>query len=175
MGVDTYKALEVKQLEVSEGGTLTRKSQVYKYPCRLGNPGATATKGYVKTGIDTCMLTLVAAATADTWVVCLSGVHEGDIITSIGIVGQIESGGNAATIDYELKEITAVATGCTTASIQAGTQISKSADYLVDETTAVAVPHTVDCGKALFFLVTCTTAAATNIELLHLRVTITEK
>jgi len=182
MATDVIPALEVKQLVVSSGGTMitsgmtkTRTGQIYKYPARLGNPGANTDVGFVKTGVDGCILTVAASTTADTWIVCVPNLHQGDIITSMGIVGQIESAANTVTVDYELKEMTPVATGCTTASVQAGTQISKSADYLIDETTAVAVPHTVDCTKALYFLITVTTAAATDVELLHLRLTITEK
>ena len=171
MGAEVFRNIAIGK----EAGSMVRAEQIHKYPCRLGNPGATATVGYVKDGaLDSCILTLAQNATADTYVCCIPHLKEGDIITAIGIVGQIESAGNTVTIDYELKEVTPIATGCTTASIQAGTQISKTADYLVNETTAVATPHTVDCSKALFFLITCTTAATTDIELLHLRLTITE-
>ena len=149
-------------------GSFRRDEQIFRYPARLGNPGTTATVGYIKTGINTGMLTLAQSATADTWVIHLSGLHEGDIITGMGIHGQIDSGGNAVTVDYELREQTAVVTGCTDASVQAGTQIAKSADYLIDEHTDVATPHTVTEGKLLYLLVTCTTAATTDIELLYL-------
>ena len=175
MARDVIPALEVKELIISDTGSLTRTSQVFKYPARLGNPGATATVGFVKTGVDTNIVTLAQNATADTWVVHLPAFHQNDIITAIGICGQIESGGNAVTIDYELKEATAVATGTTFASIQAGTQVAKSADYLVDETTALATPHTCTGGELLFMLVTVTTAATTDVELLHVSLTITKK
>ena len=171
MGAEVLRNITIAK----EAGHCVRNEQIHNYPCRLGNPGATATVGYVKGGaLDTCILTLAQNATANTYVCCIPHLKEGDIITDIGIVGQIESGGNAVTIDYELREMTPVATGCTDASIQAGTQIAKSADYLVNETTAVATPHTVDCSKSIYFLITCTTAATTDIELLHLRLTITE-
>lgn len=152
-----------------------RTSQVYRYPASAGKAGGTATIGYSNTGIDNDMVTLAASATADTWVIPLTGLHEGDIITSIGIAGQIESAANTATIDYNLRAKTAIATGSTDASIQVGTQISKAADYLVNETTAVATPHTIITGESPYMLVTCTTAAATDIELLYISLTITQK
>jgi len=179
---DVDQTREIKQLVVSSGGTFTmsgatktRTGQVYKFPVRVGNPGATATVGYVKSGADTCMLTLAQNATADTYVIHLTGFKCGDIVTSMGIAGQIESGGNAVTIDYELREMTAVATGCTDASLQAGTQIAKSADYLVNDSTDLATPHICGEGEQMYMLITCTTAATTDIELLYVSLTVTEK
>lgn len=181
MGREVMPTLEVKQLVVSSGGTLitsgvtkTRTSQVYIYPASNGKAGATATVGYVNTGTNTQMITLAQNATADTWVIPLD-LKQGDIITAIGICGQIDSAGNTATVDYALRAQTAVATGCTDAVIQAGTQVSKTADYLVNETTAVAVPHTIVTGVHPYMLITCTTGAVTDVELLYVSVTVTEK
>ena len=175
MGVDVYHALEIKQLEISTGGTLKRNSQVFRYPAGAGKAGATATVGYVNTGIDNDMVTLAASATADTWVIPLTGLHEGDIITSIGICGQIESAANAGTVDYALRAKTAVATGSTDALIQAGAQVAKTADYLMNETTAVAAPHTIVSGESPYLLVTCTTGVAVDVELLFVTLTVTQK
>ena len=182
MAGDVIQALEVKQLVVSSGGTFvnsgtthTRTGQIYHIAASRGRPGATASVGYVATGTDKPILTLAASATADTWVIPITWIHEGDIITKMGIHGQIESAGNGATIDYELRKMTAVASGSTDASVQTGTQISKTADYLVDDSTDLATPYTIICGDCLYMLVTCTTAAATDIELLSICVELTEK
>jgi len=175
MGTDVYQSLEVKQLKVSTGGTFHRAAQVLQFPASTGKAGATATVGYVNTGVDTQMVTLAQNATADTWVVPLPNLKEGDIITAIGIQGQIESGGNTATVDYDLRAQTSVASGCTDASIQAGTQVSAAADTLLDGHTTMAADYTVIHGAVPYFLVTCTTAAATDIELLKLEIQITQQ
>ena len=152
-----------------------RDSQVYHIGAQTGRPGATSSVGYVVSGTDKAILTLAASATADTWVIPLTWLHTGDIITSIGIHGQIESGGNGVTIDYELRKLTAVATGCTDASIQTGTQISKTADYLVADSTDLASPYTMACGEAPYLLITSTTGAACDIELLTICVTVNKR
>lgn len=175
MSTDVIQALEVKQLVVSTGGTYTRAGQIYHIAASRGRPGATSSVGYVSTGTDKPILTLAASATADTWVIPITWMHEGDIVTKMGIHGQVESAGNTATIDYELRKMTAVATGSTDTSVQAGTQISKTADYLVNDTTDLATPYTIVCGDCLYMLITCTTAAATDIELLSICVELTEK
>ena len=182
MGTEVDLTREIKQLVVSSGGTIiengvtkTREDQVMQFHAALGKAGATSGVGYINTGTDTGMVTLAASATADTWIVPVSGIKEGDIITGIGILGQIESAANAVTVDYALRAQTAVATGSTDAAIQAGTQVAKSADYLMNESTAVAAAETVAAGKSYYFLVTITTAASTDVELLALKLEYTEK
>lgn len=139
-------------------------------PAMSGRAGATATVGYVNTGADTNLVTLAQSATADTWVIPVMGLKEGDVIKSIGISGQAESGGNAFTVDYALRATTAAAGDCTDAAIQAGTQIGASADTELNGVTAVGTPHTVIDGESYYFLITCTTAAATDIQLQHVTV-----
>jgi hypothetical protein len=168
---DVKQSLHVRELIA---GSIERPGKVYHYPAAYGRPGATATVGYVNTGRDTGMVTLAQNATADTWVIPLH-LREGDIITSIGIHGQGDSGGNAYTVDYALRAQTAATAGCTDAVVQAGTQIAKTADYLINDVTAVATPHTVLEGNGYYMLITCTTAAVTDIELLNIELTITEK
>jgi len=168
----------VGALAVSTGmtlaGTYQRTSQTYRFSAMTGRAGATATVGYVNTGVDTDLVTLAQNATADTWVIPLTGLHEGDTLQSIGISGQIESGGNAVTVDYELHKTTAVATGCTSVKIQSGTQIAKSADYLMADSTTISVPPTVTAGESYFMLITCTTNAACDVELQYVTLTLTQ-
>ena len=151
-----------------------RSSQIYQFPAVNGRPGATATVGYVNTGVDTNLVTLAQSATADTWVIPLN-LHEGDIITAIGISGQAESAANAFTVDYALRATTAAAGDCTDALIQAGTQIGASADTLIAGSTAVAAPHEVISGESCYMLITCTTAANTDIQLQHVTLTVTQQ
>ena len=138
--------------------------------------GATSTVGWALGGgaADTGLLaTLAASATADTLVIPIPNLKVGDTITGFSIHGQLESAGNAATLDADLRAMTPVATGSTDASIGAITQVSKTADYLVNETKS-ALTETVTAGKGYYILVTGTTAAVTDLEITSVTVTVTE-
>ena len=137
--------------------------------------GATSTVGWALGGgaVDTGMLaTLAASATADTLIIPIPDLKVGDTITSFTINGQIESGGNTATLDADLRAMTPVATGSTDASIGAITQISKTADYLVND-SKTGLSETVTAGKGYYILITGTTAASTDIEITSISVTVT--
>jgi len=175
--VINVKELIVNKLDVQTStdfatGTVNRNSQVYNFPCMDGKDGATGTVGY-NTDNDTAKLTLAQNATADTWVVPLQ-LKNGDIINSFRITGQIDSAGNTATVDADLRAITAVSTGSTDASIGAITQISKTADYEIDD-EKTGLTHTIISGNTYYVLITCTTGATTDIELGSIEVTINEK
>ena len=156
-------------------GSFQRNEQVYHVPITSGFTGGTSSLGYVKNGRDYSSVTLAQNATADTWVVALPRLHNGDVITSIGIHGQLDSAGNAGTIDYELRSITPTTAGHTDASIQAGTQIAKSADYLVNETTALTTPYKIIDEASIYILITCTTAATVTVELTDIHITINQR
>jgi len=143
---------------------------ILQIPAMTGRAGATASVGYVNTGVNTNLVTLAPSATADTWVIPITGLREGQVITKIGISGQAESAGNAFTVDYALRATTAAAGDCTDAAIQAGTQIGASADTELAHTTAVATPHQVIDGESYYMLITCTTAVNTDIQLQHVTI-----
>lgn len=153
----------------------SRDTQIYQFSAMSGRAGATASVGYTNTGVDTNLVTLGASATNDTWVIPIIGLHEGDVITAIGISGQAESAGNAFTVDYDLRATTAAAGDCSDAEIQSGTQLGASADTELAGTTAVGTPHTVIDGESYYMLITCTTAASTDIQLQHVTVTVNQR
>lgn len=137
--------------------------------------GATSTIGWALGGgaVDTgLMATLAASATADTLVVPIMGLKVGDIITAFTVHGQIESAGNTATLDADLRAMTAAAGDSTDASVGAITQISVTADTLVS-TSKSALTHTVLAGNGYYVLLTATTAASTDIQLVAISVTTT--
>ena len=160
---------EVSGRIVPTTGALYRKGQVYHFAARNGSLGGTT--GFVinnDTGIATCP----ASQTAATFCIPLN-LKEGDIINSFKVSGQLESAGNTATVDVDLRTTTAAATDLTDASVGEITQISKSADYLIaDEKTGLT--HTVISGNSYYALVTVTTAAATDVALQGVEVTVTE-
>lgn len=130
----------------------------------------------VRAGADSFMATLAASSTADaTLVFPLHGLHVGDVITGYHLIGQIDSAGNAVTLDAQLYESLAVAAASTHTGKTgtAMTQLSVTADTKVNELNAVkkfaaADLVTVAEDAAYFVLVDATTLASTDIELLGL-------
>lgn len=135
-----------------------------------------ATSGWtVRAGADTWMSTVAASQTAGTLVVPLPGLQEGDVIVGYHLLGQIDSAGNAVTLDAQLYEFVPAASGSAAAALTGTdmTQISVSADTKVDELTATkafagTAEVTVARDRTYFALLTATTGATTDIELLGL-------
>jgi hypothetical protein len=165
-------------LNIAEGGITVTGSVVRTGQQRIINTEAKvgATAGWVLGGgaVDTgLMATLPAAQTASTLVVPIPGIKVGDTITSFQVNGQIESGGNAATLDADLRKMTAVAAGSTDASVGAITQVSVTADTKVAAAkTGLTEVAAVD--ENFYVLLTGTTAAATDVELVNISITVTE-
>lgn len=151
-------------------GTQTRTSQVYHFPARAGSQGATGTWSIAN---DTGVATVAASQTAATFCIPLA-LKQGDIITSFMVSGQLESGGNTATVDADLRATTAATADLTDASVGAITQISKTADYKIAD-SKTGLSHTVISGNSYYVLLTVTTAASTDVAIQGVEVTVTEK
>lgn len=135
-----------------------------------------ATSGWtVRAGADSFMATCAASQSAATLVVPIPGLVEGDRIEGYHIVGQIESGGNAVTVDCAIYESLAVA-AASTHTVQPGTsmtQLSVTADTAMTESNTKKVfadtqRVVVKAGAAYFALITATTNGSTDIEFLAL-------
>lgn len=130
---------------------------------------AGATAGWVVTGADDGLARLPASQTAATLVVPLPGLHIGDTVTGVSIVGQVESAGNTATIALDVRKETAVAADFTDASLDTAASGDLTADTLITSAgTAVAVTGLTEVlaeGEMLYALVTATTAAATDVAI----------
>jgi hypothetical protein len=114
------------------------------------------------------LATMAAGGTASTLVVPLDGLVVGDLIEAFHLLGQIDSAGNAATLDCQLRKLSATAAGVVDSLIEAATQISVTADTAVTETNSeqvLTVPETVAENSTYYLLVTGTTAAATTVTL----------
>jgi len=151
-------------------GALSRANQVYHFPARSGSEGATGTVGIAN---DTGIATIAASQTAATFCIPLN-LKAGDVITGFMVSGQLESAGNTATVDADLRATTAAAGDLTDASVGAITQISKTADYLIAD-SKTGLSHTVISGNSYYVLITVTTAASTDVALQGVEVTVTEK
>lgn len=137
--------------------------------------GATGTV-VVGAGVDDASLFTVAASqTAATAVVPITGLEVGEIITGFHLIGQVESGGNTATVDAALYSITAAAADLSTGAVSGAaiTQVSVAADTALTSANAgvSGLSVTVAADTTYFVLITVTTAAATDVDMAGVAIT----
>lgn len=120
------------------------------------------------------LATMPAGETAGTLVVPITGLEEGDTITGFSVLGQLESGGNAATLDADLRKLTAAAGDLTDASVASITQISETSDAIVNASKVLSSGEVVGADETFYVLLTGTTAASTDIALQAVKVTVTK-
>lgn len=138
------------------------------FPANAGAVGGTA--GWTNanaTGTARCP----ASQTASTFRIPVT-LPVGTKIKSFTINGQIESGGNTATLDADLRATTGVAAEPTDASLGAITQVSVTADTLVASSKTLATVATVTAGLSYYILLTATTGASTDIQVLSAEVVV---
>jgi len=159
-------------ITVESGGSIARTA-VERLVGTRAKVGATA--GWtVGAGNDLpYMGTVAASQTAATLVVPLDGLKVGETITGFKVIGQIESAGNAVTLDADLRKITTVAAEPTDASVGAITQISVTADTAV-ATEKTGLTEVVAANETYYVLLTATTLGSTDIILQGLTYTVTE-
>ena len=148
----------------------TGVQKVYNTEGKIG-----ATAGWVLGGggVDTgAMATMAQSQTAGTIVIPLAGLKVGDTITSFTVHAQIESAGGTVTIDADLRHIDNTAADPVDASIGAITQVSVTADTAVAQQKA-ALTHVVLATDAYYILITGTTAASTDVQLINIALTVT--
>lgn len=130
-----------------------------------GKVGATA--GWVVTAAtDICHATLPAGVTAGTLAIPVSGLPVGSTVIGFEVHGQVESGGNTATLDADLRKTTTAAGAITDASVGAITQVSETADAVV-AATKDGLSETIADAENLYILLTGTTAASTDLDITH--------
>lgn len=131
-----------------------------------GKVGGTA--GFVVAVADNvALVTCPASQTASKLVVPVPTLKVGERITGFHAVGQIESGGGTATFDLELRKMTAAAADVSDASVASITQLSVAADTIISASNSrkAALDQVVATDESYYFLVTVTTAAATDVAL----------
>lgn len=125
--------------------------------------------GWVVAAADNVdLITCPAGQTASKLVIPLDGLRVGMGIMSFNLVGQIESGGNAVTVDADLRVHTAAAADVTDASVASITQLSVTADTIMGEANTrktLTTVREVALGETYYIVVTATTGAATDIAL----------
>lgn len=132
--------------------------------CKVGG-----TAGWVvAAAANTALVTCPASQTGSTLVAFLPGIKPRWKIKSFRLLGQIESAGNTVTLDAELRKHTAAAADVADASVASMTQVSVTADTVLDATNAkkvLATPETVGDDETFYLLITATTGASTDIAL----------
>jgi hypothetical protein len=164
--------LTVRSLTVPSSGSINR-SAIQRLVGNRAKVGTTA--GWTVGAANNIgeMATVAASQTAATLVVPIDLLKVGDTITAFKVVAQIESAGGAVTLDADLRAMTNAAADPTDASIGAITQVSVTADTAVDSDKKLLTEVVVST-KIYYVLLTATTAAATDIRLLGLTVTVNE-
>ena len=137
---------------------------------RIGN-----TAGWtIQTNDDLGLIaTCPASKAAATLIIPVTGLKVGGIITAFSVVGQIESGGNTATLDADLRKLTAAAADVVDASVGSITQVSVTADTIVSS-PKTGISETIGADETFYVLLTATTGASTDIALQGITVTVTE-
>jgi hypothetical protein len=166
-------ALTFNNLGASTTGNVVRTAQRTQVLTRAKVGG---TAGWVVGAADDLglMATLPASQTSSTLVVPITGLKVGDTITSFSLIGQIESGGNTATLDANLRKMTSAAADVTDASVDSITQVSVTADAIVSASKTLGTPDVVAENETFYILITGTTAASTDVALQGVSVTVTE-
>lgn len=153
------------------GGSIIRTGQEHQLS---GPPKVGATAGWtVNAGANLYEATLAAAQTNSTLVVPIIGLKIGWTITAFKVVAQIESAGNIATLDADLRKLTNAAGDPVDASVGTITQVSVTADTAVAQ-AKTGLSEVVAADEWFYVLITGTTAAATDVRYLGITVTVTE-
>lgn len=158
------------------GCTVTRPVEV-AISAGAGKAGATAgwAMPSAHSGFTNATIAgLPASQTASTFVIPLQHLRVGDVITSFKVEAQIESAGGTVTLDADLRKVTNVAGDATDASIGAITQVSVTADTKSEPTKTLTTAETVAADEQFYVLLTGTTAASTDVQLLGITVSVTQ-
>lgn len=129
----------------------------------------------VRAAANSFMCTVAQSQTAGTLAMPLPNLKKGDKIIGFDIIGQIDSGGNTATLDCQLYESLPVLGASTHTAITGTdmTQVSVSADTKLSKANTrksftEQYQKVVAEDAAYFALLTATTGATTDIEVIGL-------
>jgi hypothetical protein len=140
-----------------------------------GNAKVGATAGWVVTGSTNIgHATLPASQTNSTLVVPVEGLHQGDMITAWAVCGQVESAGNNVTLTGDLRKLTNAAADNTDASVSTDNVGTLTADTILSASNlgAGSLTEVVAADESFYILLTGTTAASTDIDITHARITV---
>ncbi len=158
-------------------GTVTRVSQKYFVPATLGSKVGTGAGFVVAAADNTALVTCPASQSAAILILPLTGLKVGWTITSMHLVGQIESAGGTVTVDMDIRKMTAAAADPSDASLDTMTQLSVTADTIMsaaNTSKTLTTPDVVGADELFYAKITVTTGSACDIALMGLSYVVTE-
>ncbi len=179
-----YRKQGGNELVVASGGKVTKEAggiveQLEQILVHAGGGKAGATAGWVPAaGTNRTGATLPASQTNSTLVIPIPTLKVGDIITGFSLAGQIESAGATASISGDLRKLTAAAADLSDASVGAmAAPLSVTADTIISAANAVktGLSEVVGADECFYLLITATTAAATDIDLMGAIINVTRQ
>lgn len=145
------------------GGVVSTGRQLW-VPALIGGDGSTA--GWTVAD-DAGLVLCPAAETTVTWVIPLLGLHIGDTLQGVSVIGQAESvGGDAGPLVLSVRKGIAAVADFTDAELDTDTTGVLTADTLISSAGApllvTALAEVLAEGEYLYALLTATTAASTD-------------
>ena len=169
MGVDVFQALEVKELKISDGGSLTRLNQMFHVTAKCGHIGATA--GWLTNG-DTGAVQLPASQTDSTFIIPLGFLKEGWVMDHWRLDGQMDSAGNDVTLIASLRKMISLTGVVNDTEVDSILVPTKSADYKIVEDSTFA-PELI--GEGFYYVrISALTNANTNVDFMGVRIRVKE-
>lgn len=176
-GDNTFSGANTFSGTTTHTGAVVRTGRQIVVPV-CGNAKAGATAGWVITaGTNIAHATLPAGETGSTLVIPLLGLEVGNTLTAVAVTGQVESGGNNVTLTMDVRKLTSAAAALTDASLgtdDVGTLVADT--ELNDNGGALKVSglsEVIGSDESVYVLLTGTTAAATDIDIMSVVVTVT--
>jgi hypothetical protein len=172
---DLINKLNAMLTELYGGASFTPSRQIIvplAGRAKLGGSGA----GWVIDGDNALpLVTLPASQTSEVLLVPIEGLEVGDIVTAVGVNGQVESAGGNVTLALDVRKVTTAAADITDASIGTDNVGTLTADTILSDANlgVTGLTETMAANESLYVTLTGTTAASTDIALQSLTVTVT--
>lgn len=123
-------------------------------------------------------VTLPASQTSEVLLIPIEGLQVGDIVTAVGVCGQVESAGGTVTIALDVRKVTAAAGDFTDASLgtdDLGSGVTADTILSGSNLGVTGLTETMAADELLYATITATTAGSTDIVIAGLMVTVTRK
>ncbi|MCC6775647.1 MAG: hypothetical protein IT537_03265 [Hyphomicrobiales bacterium] len=161
---------------VGATGTLGTNSVTFIVPASPNAKLAGSGAGWVLAADDAVnLLTLPASQTSEVVGIAIPGLQVGDIVTAVGVVGQVESAGGNVTLAMDVRKHTAAAADVADASLGTDNVGTLTADTILSAANlgVTGLTETMAADEMLYVNLTGTTAGSTDIAIMALVVTVT--
>lgn len=178
-GTANFEALATFEAAATFQAAATFEAGVVRVGRELLVPAADAVagaaSGWLVTGANDGLARLPAAETNSTLVIPVKGLHVGDTVTGMRVIGQVESVGANATLILSARKSTAAIADFVDAEMGTANIGTVSADTLIEDTVleVTGLTEVLDELETIYALLTGTTAALTDIAIGGLVITYT--